>query len=700
MGIDAPRILLKGFSGGMVGSAHAPSLAPGVFQRLENVNTYRKIGSISSREGVEIVAPLTAAAGVYTPGDETQPVKGLYVWRGMVGGTYEKHFIVVTKAHIRITRASDGVMLKDQVIAAANPTRFIDFAESTDKNRVYITYGETSGFQGIAWWDGATLKQAGFPAPTAVATAATAGGGVLTGTYKYVYTYVYGDLAEESSRSPLMAGSVSTSSNQVNVTIAVGPVTNYANVTQRILYRSLRDDFSRYYFHGIIADNVTTVVLDNIADAALGPELSPDDAGLPPNQATTIEVHKGRMFAAVDNVLRFSAAVGNETAGVIAGIHGAGPEIFPSTFQITVGHNSDPILKLAVLHERLIVFKRYSIWQLLGSGPEDFILDQVDPRVGCIAPNSVAVLPDRIFFVGYDEQPRVYQFDGARATPISIVVDDFLADEVDSRDIFQKNNTSGEKVPAVAFANGRIHDNTYLLSLPRFDNLAPVPAGSGAPRLWTMLAYHYSEGAWFIYKDILSSCMANDQGKWGGGVLFIGSANGGGFCFVMRYGEIETDEREAAWTDTGGGNYAKGANTVFQILTLIKTGCIKIGENTLFRDLKWIHVTTQRYALGTASTPVQVTVRSRWDEQEDTLAAAPPVRTYIYSTNVTNGSSDASRTIVTHRISASGPSTAGTGGSVAQLNADIGQMLQLIVESDRAYALHEIGISIHERELR
>jgi hypothetical protein len=103
-------------------------------------------------------------------------------------------------------------------------------------------------------------------APAAAATAAVGATGVLTGAYFYKYTYVnaYG----ETVGSPAMGAAVNPAGNQVNLSaITVGA----AGVTARRIYRTAAGGASgTEKYLATIADNTTTVYVDNIPDTSLG----------------------------------------------------------------------------------------------------------------------------------------------------------------------------------------------------------------------------------------------------------------------------------------------------------------------------------------------------------------------------------------------------------------------------------------------
>ena len=127
--------------------------------------------------------------------------------------------------------------------------------------------------------------------PTATAAAATAAtGSVLTGTYRYAYTYVNTALVE-SDLSPLTATFTAASENIELTGIGVAPQS--FGVNARYLYRTANSSavFKRL---ATLSNNTATVYTDAIADAALG-IVAPTDKGVPPNYNVCV-THQSRLF--------------------------------------------------------------------------------------------------------------------------------------------------------------------------------------------------------------------------------------------------------------------------------------------------------------------------------------------------------------------------------------------------------------------
>jgi hypothetical protein len=77
------------------------------------------------------------------------------------------------------------------------------------------------------------------------------------------------------------------------------------------------------------------------------------------------------------------------------------PETYGGTSYIDIPSpfDGDPITGLAILYGNLIVFKRYSIYVISGSGPSDWVVSKTNSSIGCVSPYSVLAVNNLIYFV-------------------------------------------------------------------------------------------------------------------------------------------------------------------------------------------------------------------------------------------------------------------------------------------------------------
>jgi hypothetical protein len=128
--------------------------------------------------------------------------------------------------------------------------------------------GFTAPGQSAKSYVGSIFTPAADPPPGA-ATVATGAAGVLTGAYTYKVTFV---TAQGETQGGTTSAVVNPAAQQVNLSaIPVGVATLPVPVTARRIYRSKAggpDGFQQLV--GTLADNATTVFVDNVADGALG----------------------------------------------------------------------------------------------------------------------------------------------------------------------------------------------------------------------------------------------------------------------------------------------------------------------------------------------------------------------------------------------------------------------------------------------
>ena len=72
----------------------------------------------------------------------------------------------------------------------------------------------------------------------------------------------------------------------------------------------------------------------------------------------------------------------------------------------------DVVTNLVAFMGQLVVFKRRSIHIFQGKSFNDFRLEEVDPRVGCVGPNAAVTHSMRMYFVG---EGGLYEFNGLKA---------------------------------------------------------------------------------------------------------------------------------------------------------------------------------------------------------------------------------------------------------------------------------------------
>ena len=93
------------------------------------------------------------------------------------------------------------------------------------------------------------------------------------------------------------------------------------------------------------------------------------------------------------------------------------PETWPAVNYWDIGKgDGDIITCLKVFFGDLVIFKNRAIYLLRGTSLDDFRMDQMDLRVGCVGPLAAAPFKERLYFVS---ESGLYSFNGLNARSIS-----------------------------------------------------------------------------------------------------------------------------------------------------------------------------------------------------------------------------------------------------------------------------------------
>lgn len=375
---------------------------------------------------------LTSAKGVITkrPGGVyyndtalTTPPKDQYE---AVFTSGERHLLAVEGGRLSY---SSGDGLFSLVTSGYTSTGNFEFA--TYNNRIYFGNGVNPSqvYDIIADYGGVTYtvpktRPIGVTTPTGTITfnADTSGGAVPAGAHTYQVTYVYYDSEESNGNAVSGVHTVSNPNNTVNLkTIPIGGY----GVTARKIYRD--DNDGNYLFVGALDDNTSTTFIDT---AAVGTLPIPTNNNTPPNFSLVI-THRDRLWMAgvADNPNRIYWS----EAGL--------PDIWFDTNQILCNPR-DPIVALAVYADRVIVFNRHSMGQILGSTAADFEYSEISPSVGCVDNRSIQVrtlrgVPTLVWLSDLD----FYQFNGSSINSISEEISNQL-----QFNIQQSKQTKGKNI--------------------------------------------------------------------------------------------------------------------------------------------------------------------------------------------------------------------------------------------------------------
>jgi len=175
---------------------------------------------------------------------------------------------------------------------------------TTDLIMDFVNFGDRSYMgngtdEGKATDDGTGMRKWGITKPAAAPTVATGAAGVLTGDYKYAFSFLNSTTGHESTRSALSA-QVSPSSEKVELSVMAASADT--QVTDKRIYRTTAG--GAIFFLLTTITNATTTFSDNVADTALGTAEAAEFNDPPPVNPAFIEEWDGRIFFSTINATR------------------------------------------------------------------------------------------------------------------------------------------------------------------------------------------------------------------------------------------------------------------------------------------------------------------------------------------------------------------------------------------------------------
>ncbi len=283
------------------------------------------------------------------------------------------------------------------------------------------------------------LNNVAFPAqlatPAVAPTLATSGTG-YTGTVRakvqFLIKDVFGNVIGASELSPASAALACVNQGIAYSVIAVSP--NPA-VNARRIYRTATLGTS-YFWDVDIDDNTTTTLTNSNADATL--DITAVDAAdfvAAPGGLDNVVAHGGRAWgrSKVEPDTLYGSALDDVTSWPIE---------IPT---YPVGAERSGITGLGKRRDDLVIFKRLSIQKLIGTSEDDFRVLEIANGKGCIAPDSVVVIRDTVYWLDSD---GVWSL-GAEDVPVCLT-DDTVRPWFASADYFargQFNNAFAQYDP-------------------------------------------------------------------------------------------------------------------------------------------------------------------------------------------------------------------------------------------------------------
>lgn len=358
-----------------------------------------------------------------------------------------RHLLVVQSGEIKY---SSGDTIFNTVVNGTGFSATGNFEFATTQDRVYggnginapIVYDRTTSYGGVTY-TAPRIKTMGAQAPSSAPTVAVvAGGSVPVGSHTYKITFLYYD-SEESNGSPASALATTTPGNQtVNLSsVAVGGY----GVTARKIYR---DDNDGFWLHvGTITNNTATTFSDTVAVGATPTEI-PEDHDTPPSFS--------RITLWLDQ-LWVSGVPGDPSTLFYSDT--SQPDIFPSSNQILC-NQEDPITAHVVYFDRLIVFNRRSMGQILGKTSDTYRYAAIPSSVGCVDNRTLQIrVIEGVPILVWLSDRGFYTYDGNSINYISDNIEDLVNFNIQQA-LQQKNSVSQSSF------SGTAEDGISLTEIP------------------------------------------------------------------------------------------------------------------------------------------------------------------------------------------------------------------------------------------
>jgi len=304
----------------------------------------------------------------YSPFDSfyafnSEPIRGLFdYWDEGQNNRY----VVITSKKIfsRAAGAGSWSELYSQASELGYPVKPVVFM----RERPIVV-----GFDKNLMVEPTTVYGLGIEAPISAPTLAEGVAGNLTGTFKYVVTYMRsGNFMVESNPSP-ESSPITVSAKKIDLSVI--PVSSDPKVDKKRIYRTTAGGAIFFWIADIA--NATTAYEDNITE--LGAQLSYDR--FPPPVAVCAEVWDDRLWLVPKdyrNQLHFTNKNTSE-------------EMANANIVQVKGQDSDEIMMIRVYDDSLYALKRKRPYRVDKIGDSSYQLTPLDYISGTDAPASVAV---------------------------------------------------------------------------------------------------------------------------------------------------------------------------------------------------------------------------------------------------------------------------------------------------------------------
>lgn len=325
------------------------------------------------------------------------------------------HMLVVSGGVIQYS-SGDGVF--NSIVNGTGYSVGANFEFALTQDRIYgsnavnspVVYDRSTSYGGVTY-TAPRIKTMGAQTPgtAPVAGAPTAGGAVPNGAHTYKITFLYYDSEESNGSSASGVQTAGAGNNTIPLTSI--PIGGYG-VTARKIYRDNNDGV---WLHlTTIANNTTTTFSDTLL-TGVTPTPIPEENFVPPAFAN-IELWVDRLF--------LSGVPGDPSTLFYSETDQ--PDIYPSLNQILC-NQEDPITAIIVYYDRLIVFNRRSMGQILGKTSDTFRYASIPSSVGCVDERTLQIrVIEGVPILVWLSDRGFYAYDGNSINYISENIEDLV----------------------------------------------------------------------------------------------------------------------------------------------------------------------------------------------------------------------------------------------------------------------------------
>ena len=329
------------------------------------------------------------------------------------------------------------------------------FEASSYLDRVYFgngvtteVYDKTAVYGGVSYSVPRTktmgCQTAGSACTAALVSDSTANQ-VPAGAHTYKVTFLYYGFEESNGNTASNLVTADATHTKVNLTSI--PIGGYG-VTARKIYRDNND--GNYVLIGTISDNTTTTFTDLYPSGGV---TIPTDNFAPPAFGLIASWLDRMWFAKVSGAPSTLYFSNPGLPDVVGGLN-----FLPC-------NASDPIQAIYVFQDRLIVFNKFSMGQILGRTADTFRYSAIQGGVGCVDNRSIQIriTGDGVPMLVWLSQKGIYGYNGSSIVYLSDDIEDQVNFNVSQASLGNGSNTQSSQSDFLA---GTASNGIDLTSVP------------------------------------------------------------------------------------------------------------------------------------------------------------------------------------------------------------------------------------------